>query len=181
MYPFFFQILFLFMLLQNTEQSSLCYSIGPCWLFILNKAVCVYQSHIPQLSHPPTSLRGNQKFILSVCKCVSVNKFFVSKFICINSFQILYISRTSYDTLSDLLHSICCHLFFSAIGQHPPNLAGIENHLESFINSRSLDLIFHLKAYLWRLASGEIFISKAPQLILILNLVLTPLNQTPQY
>ena len=78
-------------------------------------------------------------------------------------------------SLSDLLHSICCHLFFSAIGQHPPNLAGIEN-LESFINSRSLDLIIHLKAYLWRLASGEIFISKAPQIILILNLVLTPLN-----
>ena len=24
----------------NIEQSSLCYTVGPCWLFIFNKAVC---------------------------------------------------------------------------------------------------------------------------------------------
>ena len=59
-----FQILSPFRLLHNIEQSSLCYSIGPCWLFILNKAECVYQSHTPQLSYPPTSLPGNHKFIL---------------------------------------------------------------------------------------------------------------------
>ena len=29
-----FQIIFLFRLLQNIEQSSLCYAIGPCWLSI---------------------------------------------------------------------------------------------------------------------------------------------------
>ena len=28
--PILFQILFLFMLLQNIEQSSLCYTVGPC-------------------------------------------------------------------------------------------------------------------------------------------------------
>ena len=27
-----FQILFLFRLLQNNEQRSLCYTVGPCWL-----------------------------------------------------------------------------------------------------------------------------------------------------
>ena len=27
-----FQILFLFMLLHNIEQNSLCYTVGPCWL-----------------------------------------------------------------------------------------------------------------------------------------------------
>ena len=31
-----FQILFPVRLLQNIEQSSLCYTIGPCWLSILN-------------------------------------------------------------------------------------------------------------------------------------------------
>ena len=30
-----YQILFLYMLLQNTKYSSLCYTVGPCWLFIL--------------------------------------------------------------------------------------------------------------------------------------------------
>ena len=34
-----FQILFPFWLLQNIEQSSLCYTVGPCWLSILNIAV----------------------------------------------------------------------------------------------------------------------------------------------
>ena len=35
-----FQILFPFRLLQSIEWSSLCYTIGPCWLSILNIAMC---------------------------------------------------------------------------------------------------------------------------------------------
>ena len=31
-----FQILFQFWLLQNIEQSFLCYTVSPCWLSILN-------------------------------------------------------------------------------------------------------------------------------------------------
>ena len=27
---------------HNIEQSSMCYTVGPCWLSILNIAVCVY-------------------------------------------------------------------------------------------------------------------------------------------
>ena len=38
-----FQILFPIRLLHNTEQSSLCYTVGPCWLSILNTAVCTCQ------------------------------------------------------------------------------------------------------------------------------------------
>ena len=37
--PIFFQILFPFRLLDNIEQSSLRYTVGPCWLSFLNKAV----------------------------------------------------------------------------------------------------------------------------------------------
>ena len=37
------QILFPFRLLQNIEQSSLCSTAGPCWLSILNIAVCTCQ------------------------------------------------------------------------------------------------------------------------------------------
>ena len=35
------QILFPFRL-QNIESSSLCYTVGPCWLSILYIVVCVY-------------------------------------------------------------------------------------------------------------------------------------------
>ena len=32
-----FQTLFPVRLLQSIEQNSLCYTVGPCWLSILNK------------------------------------------------------------------------------------------------------------------------------------------------
>ena len=36
-----FQIPFLLRLLQNIEQTSLCYAVGPCWLSILNTVVYI--------------------------------------------------------------------------------------------------------------------------------------------
>ena len=42
-----FQIIFPFRLLYNIKQSSLCYTIGPFWLFILNAVVCECQSQAP--------------------------------------------------------------------------------------------------------------------------------------
>ena len=48
-----FQILFPFRLLQNTEQSSLRYIVGPCWLSILNIVVYICQSQTPNLFLPP--------------------------------------------------------------------------------------------------------------------------------
>ena len=47
-----FQITFLFRLLENIEQGSLCYTVGPCWLSILNVAVCTHQSQTPNSSLP---------------------------------------------------------------------------------------------------------------------------------
>ena len=32
---------------HNIEQNFLCYTGGPCWLFILNRAVCACLSQIP--------------------------------------------------------------------------------------------------------------------------------------
>ena len=58
--PIPFQILFPLRLLQKTEQSSLCYPVGPCWLSILNIAVSIYQLQAPNLSLP----FGNHKFVL---------------------------------------------------------------------------------------------------------------------
>ena len=37
----FFQTFFPYKLLQNVEYSSLCYTIGPCWLSILYIVVCL--------------------------------------------------------------------------------------------------------------------------------------------
>ena len=39
----FFSNSFPIRLLQNIEQSSLCYTAGPCWLSILNISVCTCQ------------------------------------------------------------------------------------------------------------------------------------------
>ena len=44
-----FQILCLSRLLENIEQSSLYYTVGPCWLSVLNMAVCTCQSQTPKL------------------------------------------------------------------------------------------------------------------------------------
>ena len=59
-----FQILFPFRLLQNIEQSSLCYTVGPCLVSILNIAVYTCQSQTPNLSLTSTLPPGNHKFIL---------------------------------------------------------------------------------------------------------------------
>ena len=42
------KILFPFKLLYNIEQTSLCYTVGPCWLSILNIAVCTCQKSLKE-------------------------------------------------------------------------------------------------------------------------------------
>ena len=72
-----FQIIFPFSLLQNIEQHSLCYRVGPCWLTVLNIA-CVHVNPNPQSCLSPTHPPGNHKFSslsLWVCVCF-LNKFF---------------------------------------------------------------------------------------------------------
>ena len=59
------QILLLCRLPHNIEQSSLCYKVGPCWLSILNTALCTCPS-LPKkcyslsciLSLPDSSVHG---------------------------------------------------------------------------------------------------------------------------
>ena len=66
-----FQILFHYRLLQNIEFGSLCYTIGPCWLFILYIIMCIiYQ--LPNLSLPSPFPFGNHKFVFYVCESLSV-------------------------------------------------------------------------------------------------------------
>ena len=60
-------------LAHNTEQSFMCYTIGPCWFSILNTAVCTRLSRTFCLSLPS----GNPK--LSVCESL------FCKFTCIIS------------------------------------------------------------------------------------------------
>ena len=53
MYILFFNILFHYGLSQDNEYSSLCSTVGPCCLSILNVIVCIYQ---PQTPTPSLSL-----------------------------------------------------------------------------------------------------------------------------
>ena len=64
---------------HNIEHSSLCYTVGPYWLSILNIVVCTCPSKTPQLSLPTILSPDNHKFILSICE--SFLFFFLSSFI----------------------------------------------------------------------------------------------------
>ena len=46
---FFFQIIFLGRVLQNIEQSPLCYTVGPCLFSILYMQQCVCSSLVPDM------------------------------------------------------------------------------------------------------------------------------------
>ena len=85
-----FQILLPSRLLHNIEQSSLCYTVGPCWLSILNIAVWTCQFPTPNLSSPPPSpLVSISLFSESVTVCVfeqgHVNRRQVECGICLDS------------------------------------------------------------------------------------------------
>ena len=68
---------------HNTEQSSLCYTAGPCWLPILNTAVCtsIPPYHFP-LPFPSATISSFSKSVTLLLFCKSI---------CIISFQIPHI------------------------------------------------------------------------------------------
>ena len=59
-----FYILFHYGLSQDTEYSSLCYTVGPCGLSILYVIVCIYQPQTPSpsLPHPASPLATTSLF-----------------------------------------------------------------------------------------------------------------------
>ena len=67
-----FQIVFPFILLQNIEQSSLCHTVGPYWVSILNIIVCICQSQTVNVTTLASFSFANQKFVVRVCESVSV-------------------------------------------------------------------------------------------------------------
>ena len=75
-----FQILCPFRLLQNVEYSSLCYTVGPCWLSILNIVVCICLAQTPtNLSHPTFPLYKPCLFpSLCFLVCGTVSVLFIS-------------------------------------------------------------------------------------------------------
>ena len=62
-YTFFFYILFHYGLSQDIQYSSLCYTLRPCCLSILNIMVCIYQPQTPNPSLPHTPPLGNHKSV----------------------------------------------------------------------------------------------------------------------
>ena len=81
-----FQILFPFKLLHNIEQSSLCYTVSPCWLSILNIVVCTCQSQTANLSLPPETLS-------SFSKSVSLKQILIECLLCYTHGSILMVLR----------------------------------------------------------------------------------------
>ena len=107
-----FQIIFPIRLLQNIEPSSLCYTVGPCWLSILFYflnfislysrfllsilyiLVYICQSQSPNSSHhhppPPLSPLGVHMLVLYICVSISALQtgssvpFFQIPHICVN-------------------------------------------------------------------------------------------------
>ena len=73
-----FQILFPFRLLQSIEQSSLCYTVDPCRLSILNIVVCICQSQTSNLSLPAKNNGSFQTHThslhLSLYLCIHMKK-----------------------------------------------------------------------------------------------------------
>ena len=65
-------------LLHSLEQNSMCYTVVPCWLSILNIAVCTRPFKLPNYSFPDPSRQ--QPCLFSK----SVSLFLFHKFICIH-------------------------------------------------------------------------------------------------
>ena len=97
-YLLFFQILFPYRQLQSTEQSSLCYTVGPYQLSILYIVVCICQSQSPNLSFLPFP-PDNHNFVFYICNSISILQ--ISSFV--PFFQIPHIS----DILYYLSFSVC--------------------------------------------------------------------------
>ena len=94
-----FQILFRFRLLHYIEQSSLCYTVGPCWLSILNIAV-------PPLLLKIKLMEGNAvKSVLSK-KCIAFKKLII-KGIYVFTVELTHClpSVASHSTAVPLLHT----------------------------------------------------------------------------
>ena len=90
-------------LARATEQSSMCYTVGPCWLPILNIAVCTWSSQSPQLSLPPTpatmSSFSKSVSLFLLCKLSSFVSFLFR-------FHICSIPHDISPSLSSSLHSV---------------------------------------------------------------------------
>ena len=61
-----FNILFHSGLSQDIKYTSLCYTVGPCWLSILCIVVCICRCDVLNLSLP---CFGNHKFVFYVWVC----------------------------------------------------------------------------------------------------------------
>ena len=66
--PIFFQILFPFRLLDNIEQSSLRYTVGPCWVSFLNKVVGFFLNKVMKNKNEVIFL-----FLFSWSSCKIIN------------------------------------------------------------------------------------------------------------
>ena len=63
-----FKIIFPFRLLQNIEQSSLCYTVGPCWLCVCSSCLTLWD--LMDYSPPGSSVHGI--FLARILEWISI-------------------------------------------------------------------------------------------------------------
>ena len=117
---------------QNIEQNSLCYTVGPCWLSILYRAVFVNPT-LPIYPSSPSFPYDNHVYFLSLWVCFC----FINKFICILFLHSTYNQNDMiFALLCDLLYLVWYLRYRSTVGICIPILY-FTNLLSSHINSRS--------------------------------------------
>ena len=60
-------------LVHDIEQSSLCYTLSPCWFCIWNMAVCTWLSQTPLLSLPLATISSFSKSMSLFLFCKSIH------------------------------------------------------------------------------------------------------------
>ena len=96
----------------SIEKGSLCYTVSPCWLSILNKAVCT----CPSLTIPPPILLSTT---INLCS-KSVSLYFINNSIYIISFQILQIRDGQIDfcSSSTQFYGYACSVMADSLRPH---------------------------------------------------------------
>ena len=108
---FFFYNLCCYRLLQDIEHSSLCSTVGPCWLFNLYIVVCIFQSQTPNLSLPSLCFNG-YKFAFYVYESISFFFFFVILVIYYILKTKLYLLRNKMTNYSSMCKKIAVFCVF---------------------------------------------------------------------
>ena len=109
----------------TSEQSSLCYTIGPCWLSILYIVVCICQSQTPNLSLPPSPF-GNHEFVSYAC-----------------NFMLMIFIHSQRELLKSESSPFICWRKATSLPHFKCIFIHTQNHVSQFISSSPYKIILY--------------------------------------